>query len=70
MELMCVLVLFCEVQLGGVFIWTYTYQIMRSRSMKYKALEAAEAMKLPNKDPEANSQANLLTDSDKQDQIV
>ncbi|XP_061346097.1 protein PIN-LIKES 7-like isoform X2 [Gastrolobium bilobum] len=26
--------------LGGIFIWTYTYQIMRSSSMRFKALEA------------------------------
>ncbi|KAK4261984.1 hypothetical protein QN277_027607 [Acacia crassicarpa] len=50
--------------LGGVFIWTYTYQIMRSRSMKFKALEAAEALKVPNKDHEAHPQTRLLVHAD------
>lgn len=49
--------------LGGVFIWTYTYQIMRSRSMKFKALEAAEVLKVPNRDHEAHPQSRLLQDA-------
>ncbi|KAF7829068.1 protein PIN-LIKES 7 [Senna tora] len=49
--------------LGGVFIWTYTYQVIRSRSIRYKALEAADdTLKLPNRDHEANPQTHLLED--------
>ncbi|OIW10763.1 hypothetical protein TanjilG_27709 [Lupinus angustifolius] len=46
--------------LGGIFIWTYTYQTIRSRSMRYKALEAAEIVKIPNKDFDANAETLLL----------
>ncbi|XP_054823235.1 protein PIN-LIKES 7 isoform X1 [Prosopis cineraria] len=56
--------------LGGVFIWTYTYQIMRSRSMKFKALEAAEVLKVPNKDLEAHPQTRLLEDAPEQNVAI
>ncbi|XP_028795304.1 protein PIN-LIKES 7 isoform X2 [Neltuma alba] len=56
--------------LGGVFIWTYTYQVMRSRSMKFKALEAAEVLKVPSMDREAHPQTRLLEDADKQNVTV
>ncbi|XP_027361711.1 protein PIN-LIKES 7-like [Abrus precatorius] len=50
--------------LGGIFIWTYTYQTVRSRSMKFKALEAAEIVKIPNKDFDTNAETHLLRDKD------
>ncbi|KAI9109601.1 hypothetical protein K1719_019231 [Acacia pycnantha] len=56
--------------LGGVFIWTYTYQIMRSRSMKFKALEAPEVLKVPNKDHEAHPQTHLLEDANEPNVVV
>ncbi|KAL7231183.1 hypothetical protein ACSBR2_009451 [Camellia fascicularis] len=47
--------------LGGFFIWTYTYQLIRSSSMKYKALQAAEEIsKLPNNDLESDEKTHLL----------
>ncbi|KAJ8764065.1 hypothetical protein K2173_004959 [Erythroxylum novogranatense] len=51
--------------LGGFFIWTYTYQLVRSSAMKFKALEIAEELsKEPNKDLEASDESHLLKDSD------
>ncbi|KAF5958144.1 hypothetical protein HYC85_005369 [Camellia sinensis] len=48
-------------QLGGFFIWTYTYQLVRSSALKYKALQAAEEVsKVPNKDSDANEKTHLL----------
>ncbi|KAL7192817.1 hypothetical protein ACSBR2_024605 [Camellia fascicularis] len=47
--------------LGGFFIWTYTYQLVRSSALKYKALQAAEEVsKVPNKDSDANEKSHLL----------
>lgn len=46
---------------GGFYIWTYTYQLIRSSSMRYKALKASqELVKEPNKDLEANEETRLL----------
>ncbi|XP_020206378.1 protein PIN-LIKES 7 [Cajanus cajan] len=55
---------FCSLALGGVFIWTYTYQLMRNTSMRYKAFEAAEILKIPNKEVEANVETRLLKQND------
>ncbi|KAI4327861.1 hypothetical protein L6164_020273 [Bauhinia variegata] len=49
-----------SMSLGGIFIWTYTYQLIHSRSMKFKALEAAEILKVPNKDLGADAETHLL----------
>uniref|UniRef100_A0A5B6ZVZ4 Auxin efflux carrier family protein n=1 Tax=Davidia involucrata TaxID=16924 RepID=A0A5B6ZVZ4_DAVIN len=47
--------------LGAVYIWTFTYQVMRSSALKYKALKAAEEVsKVPNKDLDANGKTHLL----------
>lgn len=47
--------------LGGLFIWTYTYQLIRSSSMKFDALKASEeAVTSANKDLEANEKTQLL----------
>ncbi|KAF1861951.1 hypothetical protein Lal_00026446 [Lupinus albus] len=46
--------------LGGIFIWTHTYQTMKSKSLRYKALETAENVKIPNKDLDANAETLLL----------
>ncbi|KAK6922491.1 Membrane transport protein [Dillenia turbinata] len=52
--------------LGGFYIWTYTYQLIRQSSVKYKALalevEKEEADKVPNKDLYANPNTHLLLD--------
>ncbi|QCD91218.1 protein PIN-LIKES 7-like [Vigna unguiculata] len=55
--------------LGGIFIWTYTLQTIKSRSLKFKALEAAEIMKVPNKEFDANAETLLLKDNDSQNTI-
>lgn len=47
--------------IGGLYIWTYSYQLVRSSALKYKALKAAEEVsKLPNKDLDANVETHLL----------
>ncbi|KAK7360349.1 hypothetical protein VNO77_02336 [Canavalia gladiata] len=55
---------FFSLALGGVFIWTYTYQLMRNRSLRYKAFEAAEILKIPDKDLDANEETRLLNPND------
>ncbi|KAG2408885.1 Protein PIN-LIKES 7 [Vigna angularis] len=49
-----------EEVLGGVFIWTYTYQLMRNTSLRYKAFEAAEILKMPNKGLDADEETGFL----------
>ncbi|KAG5534469.1 hypothetical protein RHGRI_022563 [Rhododendron griersonianum] len=47
--------------LGGLYIWTFSYQLVRSSALKYKALEADEEVsKVPNKDLDANGKTHLL----------
>lgn len=54
--------LFLVLQLGGFFIWSYTYQLIRTSSMKYKALEELnqEVAKTPNNELDADHQTHLL----------
>ncbi|KAL6222164.1 hypothetical protein ACLB2K_005556 [Fragaria x ananassa] len=54
--------------LGGFFIWTYTYQLIRSSSVKFKALQEAEkvAMKRPNEDLDADGATHLLKEGDEE----
>ncbi|KAM3362851.1 protein PIN-LIKES 7 [Capsicum galapagoense] len=56
--------------LGGFYIWTYTYQLIRSSSLKFKAQKTAEeeAFKEPNKDLDTNEKSYLL-DNNSQDQL-
>ncbi|KAH0719396.1 hypothetical protein KY285_015427 [Solanum tuberosum] len=57
--------------LGGFYIWTFTYQLIRSSSLKFKALKTAEeneAIKGPNNDSETNEKSYLL-DNNSQDQL-
>ncbi|XP_052196415.1 protein PIN-LIKES 7-like isoform X2 [Diospyros lotus] len=47
--------------LGGFFIWTYTYQQIRSSALKIRAFEAAEVVsKVANKDLDADGKTHLL----------
>lgn len=47
--------------LGGFYIWTHTYQLMRNSAVKHKAFLAAEEVsKAPNKDYDANMETHLL----------
>ncbi|KAF5453786.1 hypothetical protein F2P56_023506 [Juglans regia] len=51
--------------IGGFFIWTYTYQLIRTSSMKFKALEATEEVsKAPNNDFDSDGQTRLLKEED------
>ncbi|XP_059623350.1 protein PIN-LIKES 7-like [Cornus florida] len=52
--------------LGAIYIWTYTYQVMRSSALKCKALKATEEVKLPNKDFDANENTHLLEREDQE----
>ncbi|XP_021729437.1 protein PIN-LIKES 5-like [Chenopodium quinoa] len=49
-------------QLGGFYIWTYTFHLVKSSSIKFKALRAAkeEAARDSNDDLEADVKAHLL----------
>lgn len=52
--------------LGGFFIWSYTYQLMRTSSTKYKALEELnqEVAKTPNNELDADHETHLLNPED------
>jgi predicted permease len=53
--------------LGGFFIWTYTYQLIRTSSMKFKALQATEeSSKTPNNDLDADGESHLLKGEDQE----
>ncbi|KAF8029179.1 hypothetical protein BT93_E1754 [Corymbia citriodora subsp. variegata] len=53
--------------LGGFFIWTYTYQLVRSSSVKYQELQAADdSAKQPNKDMDSNESTHLLKGEDQE----
>ncbi|KAK3221854.1 hypothetical protein Dsin_008879 [Dipteronia sinensis] len=60
--------------LGGFYIWTYSYQLVKTSSVKFKELQAAEAeeiSKTPNKDFDATSQTYLLSgDGDDQGHVA
>ncbi|XP_019422407.1 PREDICTED: protein PIN-LIKES 7-like isoform X2 [Lupinus angustifolius] len=56
--------------LGGIFIWTHTYQTIKSRSLRYKALEAAGILKIPNKDLDANAETLLLKGGNNENTIL
>uniref|UniRef100_A0A5B6ZVX9 Auxin efflux carrier family protein n=1 Tax=Davidia involucrata TaxID=16924 RepID=A0A5B6ZVX9_DAVIN len=46
---------------GGFYIWTYAYQVMRNSALKYRELKAAEEVsKVPNKDLDADGRTHLL----------
>ncbi|KAL3527311.1 hypothetical protein ACH5RR_011967 [Cinchona calisaya] len=48
--------------LGGFYIWTYTYQLIKNSAAKYKAAKAAEeeALAEPNTDLDADEKTHLL----------
>nr|POE44910.1 protein pin-likes 7 [Quercus suber] len=53
--------------LGGFFIWTYTYQLIRTSSKKFKALQATEKIsKTPNNDLSADPTTQLLKGEDQE----
>ncbi|GKV21878.1 hypothetical protein SLEP1_g31814 [Rubroshorea leprosula] len=57
--------------LGGFYIWTITYQLVRTSSLKLKALEAAETIsKKPNKDLDSNAETHLLKGEEDQKNVA
>ncbi|KAK9284324.1 hypothetical protein L1049_023495 [Liquidambar formosana] len=47
--------------IGGIYIWTHSYQLIRISAMRHKALLATEEVsRAPNKDLDANEEASLL----------
>nr|DAD41857.1 TPA_asm: hypothetical protein HUJ06_016180 [Nelumbo nucifera] len=47
--------------LGGFFIWSHTYHLIRTSALKYKALQEGEStVKVPNADLDARSETHLL----------
>ncbi|KAL5557364.1 hypothetical protein UlMin_039600 [Ulmus minor] len=62
--------------LGGFFIWTYTYHLMRTSSAKYKALEAeaeaaeAEEIMTRNDDLNADEETQLLRGREEEEDHV
>lgn len=55
-------------QLGGFFIWTYTFHLVKSSSIKFKELKAAEeeAARDPYEDLEADIKTHLLNGDNNQ----
>ncbi|KAL2499179.1 Auxin efflux carrier family protein [Abeliophyllum distichum] len=54
--------------LGGFYIWTYTYHLIRTSAAKYKEMLAVEeSSKEPNKDLEANQKTHLLNGTTEDD---
>lgn len=48
-------------QLGSFYIWTYTYQLIKSSSLRYtKMREVEDSLQEPNKDSDANEKTHLL----------
>ncbi|CAL0313094.1 unnamed protein product [Lupinus luteus] len=56
--------------LGGIFIWTFTYQLVLDRSLRYKAFEAAEILKIPNKVLDSNAETLLLKGIDNEKAVI
>ncbi|XP_004509460.1 protein PIN-LIKES 7-like [Cicer arietinum] len=55
---------FFSLAIGGVYIWTFTYQLIRQSSMRYKAFEADEILKIANIGLDTNAQTQLLKGND------
>jgi len=58
-------------QLGGFFIWTYTFHLIRTSAAKLKALQAVvEASKAPNNDFDASQETHLLIGQDQENVAI
>ncbi|WJX88298.1 hypothetical protein P8452_70404 [Trifolium repens] len=55
---------FFSLAVGGIYIWTFTYQLIRQTSMKYKAFEAEGRLKIPNTAIDTNAETRLLKGND------
>lgn len=57
--------------LGGFFIWTYTYQLIRTSATKFKTLQAdMEVSKVPNNNLDADGETQLLKGEEDQEQVA
>lgn len=57
--------------LGGFFIWTYTFHLIRGSAAKLKALQAvAEVSKAPNNDLDASQETHLLNGQDQENVAI
>lgn len=57
--------------LGGFYIWTYTYHLIRVAATKHYAVEGAEPeAKAPNKDLDANEASGLLQGEEDEGQVA
>lgn len=57
--------------LGGFFIWTYTFHLIRTSAAKLKALQAVvEASKAPNNDFDASQETHLLIGQDQENVAI
>ena len=54
-------------QLGGFYIWTYSYQLVRSSATQFRALEAAGLAKSPSKEIDSDPRTLLLKPQQNQD---
>ncbi|KAI4314666.1 hypothetical protein L6164_027554 [Bauhinia variegata] len=59
-----------SMSLGGIFVWTYTYRLIHSKSMKFKKLEDAEIFKIPNKDLGSDAETHLLKGESKENTAI
>ncbi|KAG6773738.1 hypothetical protein POTOM_021055 [Populus tomentosa] len=58
-------------QLGGFFIWTYTFHLIRGSAAKLKALQAVvEVSKAPNNDLDASQETHLLNGQDQENVAI
>ncbi|GAU42822.1 hypothetical protein TSUD_185800, partial [Trifolium subterraneum] len=55
---------FFSLAVGGIYIWTFTYQLIRKTSLKYKAFEAEALLKIPNTAIDTNAETQLLKGND------
>ncbi|EEF40726.1 auxin:hydrogen symporter, putative [Ricinus communis] len=57
--------------IGGFYIWTYTYHLIRTSATKLRAIQAEEeASKAPNKDLEATPETHLLKGEDQEHVVI
>lgn len=57
--------------LGGFFIWTYTFHLVRGSAAKLKALQAVvEVSKAPNNDLDASQETHLLNGQDQENVAI
>ncbi|RZC48609.1 hypothetical protein C5167_017036 [Papaver somniferum] len=58
--------------LGGFFIWSYTYHLIRTSGITYRAMQLAKETipKLPNKDFDADAETKLLKEDDEDEKFA